>query len=245
MALLAIAATAAAGCGGGEEEKSQGITLVRPATPSTAQCKVGAARAKGRAPRAPKAGTYAYETRGKRVLISDKYESTPLAPQTETVITQARREDGSICFASQRRYARDFGDTATLVAAGQSVYLTQLRFQVGGYIKTVVPKPPALVASRSKLDWSGRFRGRTSGTYRGEIVGRKRMRVGGKSVRAVGVVTRTTYRGEIKGSQLSTTWFSPKDNLVVAETVTQQRTFGLDRLRLTYKSRLKSLKPAG
>lgn len=162
----------------------------------------------------------------------------------EVVVSPARRVGGLACFAMQRRYVKDVADTGVFVMRGSDTYLRSVRFQAGSYIDSVVPNPPMLSMSGSELEWSGEFRGSTAGRYAAEVVDRKTMRVGARSVRVVGIRTRGSYAGNVKGWERSERWFAVDRKVPVAETSTQERTLGLDRLRLTYSARLKSLKPA-
>lgn len=176
-------------------------------------------------------------------MIGGKRRASKLPSRTTIIVTAARRLGNIRCYAIQRRYEADLGDTAIFLMRDSDVYLRSLRFQSGGYIKTLTPSQPLLTLSGTELDWSGVFRGRTSGRYAAEIIGRKRFKVGASTIRAAGVRTRISYGGEIKGWERSTRWIATNGNLLIAENVTQQRKFGLDRVRLSYSSRLKDLQP--
>lgn len=232
------------GCG---ETKPQGaareLTVPKPKRPTVAQCRTSALGGAASSERPTPAGRYLYRTNGKRVVQGARKRVFKLPTATTLIITPARKVAGRWCYVSQRRYTDSLGDTATLLISGADLYLRQLRFQSGGYIKTLSPSRPLLTLSGSELDWSGVFRGTTSGRYAAEIVGRKQVKVGPVRVSAVGVKTRISYAGDIKGWERSTRWISLKRNIVLAERVMQSRRFGLDRLRLEYRSRLQSMEP--
>lgn len=238
-----VSTLALSGCGSSDKPAAKALTLQRPVKPTAAQCGRGLAAGATR-PEAPTpAGTYQYATHGTKALIGERRHARKLPSRTTVVVTPARKLSNIWCYVIQRRYETDLGDTATFLIRGPDVYLRSLRFQSGGYIKTLSPSQPLLTLSGAELDWSGVFRGRTSGRYAAEIIGRKRFKVGARTIRAAGVRTRISYGGEIKGWERSTRWITTNRNLLIAENVTQVRNFGLDRLRLSYTSRLKSLTP--
>lgn len=243
FSLLALLAAAYVGCGGKDEEPTGSITVARPATPSANQCGSAAGSGGGRAEKPPRPGTYDYSARGRRILIGSRRRTFKLPPTMEVVVSPTRRAGALACFALQRRYDKGVADTGVFVIRGSDIYVRSARFQDGSYIKSFTPSPPILSLSGSELDWSGEFRGSTAGRYAAEVIGRKTMKVGSRSVRVVGIQARGSYAGAIKGWERSTRWFALDRNLVVAETSTQQRNLGLDRLRLSYSARLKSLKP--
>lgn len=243
LSFLGLSAVAYAGCGGKDEGPTGSIVVARPATPSRSQCGSTAESGGRRAEKPPRPGTYEYRARGRRILIGDRRRAFKLPPTIEIVVSPMRRVGTLACFALQRRYDKGLADTGVFVIRGSDIYVRSARFQDGSYIKSFTPSPPILSLSGSELNWSGEFRGSTAGRYAAEVVGRKTIKVGSRSVRVVGVQTRGSYAGAIKGWERSIRWFALDRNLVVAETSTQRRTLGLDRLRLTYSARLKSLKP--
>lgn len=244
-AVAPIMVLALSGCGGGNDKTStRALTLQQPERPTAAQCDYGSASAAKPTESPPRAGTYEFKTTGKKVLIGEKRRVFKLPTSSKAVITPARRVGNILCFTTQRKYESDLGDTATFLIRGSDIYLRKLRFQSGGYIKSLSPNPPLLSLSGTELDWSGVFRGRTSGQYAAEVVGRKRIKVGPRKVRAVGIKTRVSYGGDIKGWERSTRWIAVERNMVIAEDVVQERKFGLDRLRLSYRASLESLEPS-
>ncbi len=240
---MPVVAFALSGCGNGDKPKAKEIKLPRPGKPTAAQC--GSALTATTAPelRPASPGTYKYKTKGKREMIGEKRRVSKLPARTEIIITPARMVDNVWCYVTQRKYEKDLGDTVTFLIRGSDMYLQKMRFQSGGYIKKLTPKQPLLMLSGTEIDWSGVFRGRTSGRYAAEIIGRKSMKVGSRKVKVVGVKTRISYGGDIEGWERSTRWIAVDRNVVVSENVVQQRKFGLDKLRLSYTARLVSLKP--
>ncbi len=246
VGLVAVSVTALAmpGCGSNDDKPStQKVTLSQPSKPTVAQCGRGLVASAKPKERPASAGTYRYKTVGKRELIGEKRRDSRLPARTEVIVTPARMVDNVWCYMIQRRYDTDLGNTGTVLIRGSDVYISKLRFQSGSYVKTLSPRRPLLTLSGTDLDWSGVFRGRTSGRYAAEIIGRKSMKVGSRKVRVVGVKSRISYDGEIEGWERSTRWISAGQSLAISEEVVQQRKLGLDRLRLTYKTRLISLDP--
>ena len=245
MACLVVIGTAlVGGCGENGGEEPSAITLPKVETPSAAVCASTSGDAAERSERPPRPGTYTYETTGRRVLIGETRRAFELPRRTQMIVSRARRVGGQSCFSTQRRLEKALGDTGTFVIRGSDIYLRTARFQAGGYIKTFRPNPAIVTLSGSELSWSGEFRGRTSGRYAVEVTGRKTFTVGGKRVRAVGIEARVSYADDIEGWERSTRWVSQDGNLLLAERVTQEREFGLDRLRLSYRARLMSLDPS-
>lgn len=234
-----------AGCGGDDPTPpAKPITLAPPTKPVAADCGLTGEGSARNADRPPEPGRYRYRTTGTRALIGEKKRVSDLPQETQMIITEAFSDGAQSCFATQRRFESNLGDTGIFVINGRDTYLRSGRFQAGADITELTPDPPMLAMSGSELEWSGAFQGLTSGRYQVSIVGRKRMRVGGVSVQVVGVKTRVSYSGDIEGFERSTRWISVKDPLVVAEKVQQERAFGLDRMRLRYSSRLISLDPS-
>lgn len=245
FALLLIAALPVTGCGESDPpSQTKKIVLPTPATPTAEQCSLGdGGEASGKGERPPDPGTYEYRTTGSRSIEGDSDSATKLPATTQVIITDALRDGPRSCFVTQHRFESNLGDTGIFVVNGDDTLLRSAEFQVGADITEVLPDPPILMLSGSELEWSGSFRGATRGRYAAEIVGRKKFRIDGESVEAVGVETRVSYAGEIEGTERATRWLSTDTRLIVAENVTQERSFGLDRMRLEYRSRLKSLDP--
>lgn len=247
MWALAAAALGAPACGGAEERSAapEGIRLAAPTRPATADCAARqlatAATPEGLAP-AP--GSYRYRTEGTRTLSGERSRVRRLPSRTTIAVTGERRIGNLRCFRVQRRYARALGDTATFVIRGSDIYLTGLLLQVGGDLSEIAPDRPVLFLSGDELEWSGRFEGTTRGRYAASVIGRRTMKVGTRRVRAVGVEIRLSFAGEVRGTARLEQWISPDRNLVIAEKVEQRRSYGLDRLRLDYSSRLASLRPS-
>lgn len=244
LGLICAATLFAAGCGDGDSGTApKAIVIEDPKTPTNAECGLSGKGSAKDADKPPKPGKYLYVLEGRRVLVGDQKEVTPLPSQMQTIVTDSYSAGAQSCFAVQRRYEKDLGDTGVFVINGREMLLRSGEFQAGGDIAQFVPDPPITVIDDDELEWSGEFSGQTQGRYSVNVVGRKRMRIGGESVPVIGLSTRVSYAGEVEGIERSTRWFSTKHRIVVAETVTQERTYGLDRLRLTYKSRLQSVDP--
>ena len=152
---------------------------------------------------------------------------------------------GLTCFGVEHRHSPTTRTADVYVLRGEDIYIVAVGFTTPGYVQTVLPRPAILALSGTSTRWSGSFSGRTSGTYRVEIPGRRTMRVGGRSVKVVQLTSSATFRGELTGSQTTSTWLAADRSLIVEETGTSSLRFGGDEERLTYRNRLVSLTPRG
>lgn len=242
---VCAAAVVAVGCGGGNGESGetapQKITLKAPDKPTDADCGLTGEGSAKDAERPPTPGAYSYALDGERALIGEKRRVTKLPDEMTTIVTDALSAGVQNCFRMQRRFEEDLGETGVFVTNGGDLLLRSGRFQAGGDITDLLPDPPITLVSGSEMEWSGSFTGVTTGRYEAEVVERKVLRVGGERVRVVGIKSNVTYAGEIEGFERATRWLAIDETIVVAEEVVQERAYGLDRMRLSYKSRLKSL----
>lgn len=241
LAIASLAGVVFLGSCGTSDNEFGALKIARPTTPSASQCGAVAESGQGRPEKPPLPGTYDYRARGHRVLIGNDRRVFQLPHTIQVVVSPTRRVGRLVCFALQRRFGEDLADTGIFVIRGNDVYLRAVRFQSGSYINAFAPNPAILSLSGSELSWSGTFRGSAVGRYAAELIGRKTIRVGSRSVRAVGIRSRASYAGSLRGWDRSVQWFAPARHLIVAERSTQQRTLGLDRLRLSYSARLTSL----
>lgn len=243
--LAAAVASTLAGCGGDKPTPpAKPITLKPPSTPTDADCGLTGEGDPDDSEKPAAPGTYRYKTTGTRALLGERDRITKLPSETQMIVTGAISKGAQRCFTTQRRFESNLGDTGVFVINGHDTLLRSGSFQAGADITEIVPDPPMMVLSGSELEWSGSFDGLTTGRFKAEIVDRKRMRVGGRSVQVVGVKMNVQYGGDVEGFEHSTRWVSVKDRLVVAETVEQKRAFGLDSMRLKYRSTLISLEPS-
>lgn len=241
--LGAASMIAVAGCGEKEEPApaAGGISVQDPQGPDARTCAAGALKTGVKASEAPPpAGDFKYRVKGTRQVLGPDGFSKPLPAISTYIVTNAEPFGNIECFVVQRRFTSAMADTGVFAIRGSDVYLTDLESQNGGELISVTPSPPVLSVSGSDTEWSGEFSGATSASYRGEIVGRRWILVGGDKERAVGIRSEIAFAGDLTGTERSVRWFSLKDNLILAETVRQQRTFGLDKVRLEYSARLKS-----
>ncbi len=158
-------------------------------------------------------------------------------------VTKARDAGKLRCYRVRRTLSSDISETATLVVRGSRVYITQVQSTLGGQDTRFQPDPPVLAFDPSRLSWQGAFSGTTSGSYRAEVVGRRRFRIGARGVRTAGVRLTLVSAGQDTGTQSSLQWGDLHSNLVVHETVRQRRSFGVDELQLDYRARVRSLRP--
>lgn len=239
-ALLVVAAFAAAvvpGCGGDDEgaPAEREATLERPKPPTAEDCAVKTLATSTKPDDlVPRAGTYRYATTGTRRVLGGDGTSSRLPKTSQTIITPALKAGSLRCFRVQRRFGEQLGDTVTLVVRGGDLYITQLDSVAGGQLIELRPNPPIRSVPGEEVEWRGSFRGPTSGSYAGAVIDRRRI----NGEQAVGLKLQVVSSGEVEGSEKSTRWVSLDRNLVLSETVVQQREFGLDRLELRSTSKL-------
>lgn len=220
----------------------QSLKVAAPSPPDAATCAATALKTDYRPDDlAPDSGTYSYSVTGSRKVLGAGGFTKPLPARSQFIVTPAEDFGNIRCFTVQRRYAESLADTATFAIRGGDVYLTKLDAQSGGQFTTIEPVPPALSLDGDEPEWSGDFRGATSSRYRGEVIGRRRLKVGGRRVAAIGIKAEFSFAGELTGYERSVRWISTRDNLVLTERVLQQRDYGVDKIRLTYTARLKSM----
>lgn len=242
--MLAAIAIAAAGCGSSSDENpaSAGTIQVKaPAPPEATACATNTLKTSA-APDdlVPKPGTYEYAVKGSRKVVGSEDPAKPLPTSMQFIITPERKYGNLRCFNVQRRYTHALADTATFVVRGGDVYLTRLDTQNGGEFISIAPAPPVVSLNGAEQQWSGEFQGPTSARYVADVVGVKKLKVGGRSQQAVGIETVIKFNGELDGSEKSERWLSSSNNVVLMETVTQRRKFGVDELEMSYTARLKS-----
>jgi hypothetical protein len=239
--MAAIAIGVLGGCGGGDSTAddapaTQRIELSAAAAPSQELCGFGELRgpeakgAPGNDP--PAAGVYAYATAGKG-----------LPQRTESTVTPSTKQGGITCFGSDHRYTKTTRTADVYLLRGEDIYIVADGFDTPHFVQSVKPRPAILALSGTQQEWRGTFAGATSGTYSVEIVGRRTFTIGGKRVKAVGLSSRATFRGETTGTQRRTTWLATGRALVVRETGSSVLHFGGDVERLSYSDRLLSLEP--
>jgi hypothetical protein len=244
VSLAALAIAAAAGCGSSSDESPDSAGTIQVKAPSPPDATACAANTLNTAAApddlVPTPGTYEYAVKGSREVVGSADPAKPLPTSMQFIVTPERKYDNLRCFNVQRRYTEALADTATFVVRGGDVYLTRLDTQNGGEFISIAPEPPVISLNGAEQQWSGEFKGPTSARYVADVVGLKKLKVGGRSQQAVGIETVIKFNGELDGSEKSLRWLSSSDNVVLMETVTQRRKFGVDELEMSYTARLKS-----
>lgn len=245
-------ALAIAGCGGAAkgEPRTDAPAPLRSSLPTVPtvddkECAAGVLATNAAPDRSliPEPGQYRYALKGTRTLLGPKRAVKALPREASAFITPARRIGNLRCFRLMIRLAPNLEDTATFVVRGSDLYVAGLRLRQGGQLIDARPEPPSLGFDARELEWEGTYTGATSGRYALEVVGRRDVRVRGRSIETVGLDARVSYRGEIEGTERALRWFAPRGGLLVRAKISQERFVGLDRARLDYRLRLKSLDP--
>lgn len=242
---IAVAALClgAIGCGASESSSDPVArhAIAKPSAPSAGDCAARALDTAERSrPLAPAAGTYEYGLRGSEVVVGERREVYDLPRSMPMIVTRATKLGNLRCFRVQRRIRSSVVETSTFASRGDAVYLTKLQLETDRSSETLVPRPPVLAISPDDVEWSGAFAGPTRGRYRGELLGRRTIRVDGRPVRAIGIALDSSFAGEVTGTQRSEQWFSVDRHLVLRGRHQERRRFGQDDLRMTYSTRLTS-----
>lgn len=106
--------------------------------------------------------------------------------------------------------------------------------------------PPMLVAPadlKVGYTWNGRWEGKTSGSYTGQIFDHGVMEIGGQKVEVWGMRLNIQLRGELDGTVLAEVMLAPKYALTVKEHYTQDLQSDKGRYRAEWTMTLKSLNP--
>jgi hypothetical protein len=242
---LPLAFSACGDSGSAGAPKSNRLALSASKAPTAAQCGFAGRGSPGRvaaSSRAPAPGSYSYATTA-RETVPGQGGTRPLPARSDSVITPTRLRGNLVCFGALRRYSSPTRTADVYLRRGDDIYLVALGFDTPSFVLTVLPRPAILALSGSSTTWSGGFTGRTRGSYRVEIVGRRTFKIGNKLVKAVGVRSSAAFRGEADGTQRGVTWLAIARPLVVAESGRSVLRFGGDEERLSFSSRLLSLTP--
>jgi len=234
------------GCG--DAKQSSDIARVPqfqpPTVPTARQCGAKALATSTPAEHlAPRAGRYRYRLKGTKTIIGNHRRVQGLPRTMPTIVTPIVRVGHLVCFRLQRQLSPNLFQTATLVVRGGALYASEVQLETANGATALRPRPALLAISAEDLDWSGVFSGQARGRYVGHLIGRRNMRVGGKSIRVVGVETTSAFAGDVTGTQRTEQWFAIARSLLVRERTMQQWRFGVDNLRIDYSAQLLSLQP--
>jgi hypothetical protein len=248
MTLLSICLIAA-GCGGDSEDKSAepaALALKAGSPPSERDCGFDTADAIEPAPAgsdriaAPEPGIYLYATTGTETTPSGREQ---LPHETQSLVTPARKTKDLTCFGSERSLSARTKLPEVYVLRGEDVYITALGFDTPNLVESFSPRPAVLALGSTTSSWTGTFKGSTSGNYRVEITGRRSFKIGGETVKAVGLQSDATYTGNAEGTRRTMTWLAIDRSIVLQESGESRITVGGGDERLEYETKLLSLTP--
>lgn len=235
-------------CGGGSASKppaSNRLSINAATAPSKSDCgfaKLGRTGAAGGSTRPPTSGVYRYDLSGTETVPSGGSRKLPKLSESE--VTPSVHRPGVACFGVQNRYSARTANARVYLIRGDDVYIVAAGFDTPNFVSTVLPRPAIIALAASGSRWSGSFAGKTSGSYKVEILERGLIKVGGKSVKAVHLSSTAHFRGEINGAQTADTWLAEGRSLVLREKGKVNLRFGGDTEALRYKMRLQSVTPA-
>jgi hypothetical protein len=242
---------ALASCGATDPQPEARFRIEPPTRPAVGECGLGAKPAKvaakgrrGAKPvHPPRPGIYRYRLSGAETVTGTATRARDLPASAEMIVSPARRIGEASCFRIQRRTGSEIANTDTYLIRGGEIYLVGLVIQALGETQRIRPDPAVLTATQAGSEWSGRFGGRTAGTYRFSVGRSKKLRVGKKRVKAVQVTSSIAYRGAFDGMQTGTIWLSRAHQVVLSEKVRSRQGLGINTLRLRTSAQLRSLHP--
>jgi hypothetical protein len=190
------------------------------------------------------AGVYRYAVTGTETVPGSGGKQK-LPPVSESTVSPSVQKSGISCFGVENRYSPRTANARVYLIRGDDVYVVAAGFNTQNFVATVLPRPAILAVAASGTRWSGSFTGRTSGTYRVEILERGSINVGGRSLKAVRLSSKAIFHGDVEGSQTADTWLAENRSLVLREKSTVHLRFGGDTEALRYNAELRSPTPAG
>lgn len=245
---LGICAVLLAACGSPAPVANEVAPVPGPAPPTAQICGIerstlaSAAKAPRPKPSTPP-GVYRYRTAGTAHVPGEAVRAGNLPRITDLVAAPSRRFGKLACFRLQNRLAPDLTDTGTYVIRGDELFLVGLRMQALGQVQEVRPDPAIYLSGITGSKWWGKFKGKTSGSYRAISLGERVYRVRRQPLKVVGVRAWMSYRGAVSGKRVMTVWVSTKRRLVVSEKVVARESFGVSDLHLRLRRRLIDLEP--
>ena len=235
------------GSGGGGSSPEEDQTAVAAGTGSDESTATPAGKRSGskdyKYPTTPDEGVYSWATEGweeaagirrdfpkesQRIITAsdgDSYKQHHYFSEEREIWSEFVTSDKGMHMASQRNRAK-FGPVTN--------------------DSTIDFSPPMLVGLANPQvgqTWSGRWQGRTSGTYQARIFDHGKMTIGGESLEVWGYELRIEMRGELDGSVHARIMYSPEHALTVQEHYTQDIQSERGRYQAEWQMTLKSTTP--
>ena len=194
-------------------------------------------------PTTPDEGVYSWNTKGWEEAAGIRRD---FPSESQRIITAS---NGSSFkqhhyFSEEREIWSDF----VITERGAHVAKQRNRAKFGPVTNdsTIDFSPPMLVGLGDPAvgkSWSGRWQGRTSGSYTGRVFDHGTMDVGGESLEVWGYEIRLTMKGELDGTVFARVMYAPEHALTVHEHYTQDIQSERGRYRAEWTMTLKSTTP--
>ena len=231
------------GSGGGGSSPKNDQTAVAAGTGST---DTSSAKKRSRDydyPVTPEEGVYSWSTKGWEEAAGIRRD---FPAESQRIITAS---DGS--GYKQHHYfseEREIWSQFVVSKSGMHMASQRNRAKFGPVTNdsTVTFSPPMLVGLASPevgKTWSGKWRGKTSGTFAARIFDHGRMTVGGESLEVWGYELRIQMKGELDGTVFARIMYAPEHALTVQEHYTQDIQSERGRYRADWEVTLKSTTP--
>lgn len=238
--------TSSSGSGGGGSSPKNDPTAVAAGTESTAAqpaTNKTERSSRYRFPRTPAEGVYSWSTKGWEEAAGIRRD---FPSESQRIITASNGSSWKQhhYFSEEREIWSDF--VISNKGAHMAKQRNRAKFGPVTNDSTVDFSPPMLVGLAEPeigKSWTGKWQGRTSGSYAVRIFDRGQMTIGGKSVEVWGYELRIEMKGELDGSVFARIMYAPKYALTVQENYTQDIQSERGRYRAEWAMTLKSTTP--
>jgi hypothetical protein len=239
------AASHSSGSGGGGSSPKDDQTTVAAGTGSTqpTSAKKRSSSDGYEYPTTPEEGVYSWDTEGWEEASGIRRD---FPRESQRIITASNGSSWKQhhYFSEEREIWSDF--VISKKGAHMAKQRNRAKFGPVTNDSTITFSPPMLVGlayPEMGQTWSGRWQGRTSGTYQARIFDHGQMTVGGKSVEVWGYEFRMNLRGELDGTVHARVMYAPEHALTVQEHYTQDIQSERGRYRAEWTMTLRSTTP--
>ncbi|HVL81902.1 MAG TPA: hypothetical protein VM840_09955 [Actinomycetota bacterium] len=167
---------------------------------------------------------------------------------TETTRIVTPRDARSV--TNNHKFSQDHEEWFVLQSTDRGGVMSERRMKITfGPVtvdRTVVFDPPLLgvpIPHQVGARWQGTWTGATSGSYTGETLEKRTVRIGNEDVEVYVNELRMTMRGESEGEVITRLWYSPAHRLMVREEGNYTMRGGPGTYRTEYTITLRSTRP--
>ena len=238
--------TPSSGSGGGGSSPKNDKTAVAAGTESNGAQPAANKSARSpdyRFPRTPAEGVYSWSTKGWEEAAGIRRD---FPGESQRIITASNGSSWKQhhYFSEEREIWSDF--VISNKGAHMAKQRNRAKFGPVTNDSTIDFSPPMLVGLADPAvgkSWTGKWQGKTSGSYAVRVFDHGQMTIGGKSVEVWGFELRIEMKGELEGSVFARVMYAPKYALTVQEHYTQDIQSDKGRYRAEWTMTLKSTTP--